>query len=493
MRLHSNLSNLVIAAAGALAVTGATGVACGQLDLVTHTTFLAEPPRTGFGASVAAEGATLMVGAMGEDGVTGPRNGGVRFFERNGQDWTPTQSFSGRDFGADGLLGYCVAISGDNAVAGAPEADPESPLFRGAAAIFRREGGVWTNVALLSPPVEDGPAYFGASVAAEGDMIAVGAPLAGPGGGVTHGAVFVYVRDGASWVMVQRIDPPGFAISTYFGFDVAISGDRMAIGAPLAGASAEGAVHILELNGGSWQTVKTIPAPDADDQGIFGARLSLDGEQLLVGEMWDDAVAPSGGAAHLYEHDGGAWTLAKTFAPESIDAPDAFGHDVVLKGDLAIVVAEDFEATADGGGKVTAMHVFHRNFGGPGVWGQVAEIQGDQQNFYTHVNAGAALAGEALFFGRNRYAQETQVFSSRVEIFDTSSMSFINLLGDCNGNGVPDGADLMVNQTAYDVNRNGVLDECEGLAAPCAADLNGDGQVSAGDLASLLGAWGVCP
>lgn len=55
---------------------------------------------------------------------------------------------------------------------------------------------------------------------------------------------------------------------------------------------------------------------------------------------------------------------------------------------------------------------------------------------------------------------------------------------DCNGNGFPDGCDILEGQSA-DLNANGIPDECE-----CLADLNGDGIVNGGDLGILLGGWG---
>ncbi len=61
---------------------------------------------------------------------------------------------------------------------------------------------------------------------------------------------------------------------------------------------------------------------------------------------------------------------------------------------------------------------------------------------------------------------------------------------DCNGNGVIDLCDIE-HDDSTDENENGVPDECD--TPPCSADLTGDGQVDAGDLAILLGAWGSNP
>jgi hypothetical protein len=57
-------------------------------------------------------------------------------------------------------------------------------------------------------------------------------------------------------------------------------------------------------------------------------------------------------------------------------------------------------------------------------------------------------------------------------------------VGDLNGDGFVDGADLGV--------LLGLWGNCPSFGA-CAADLNGDGNVTGADLGMLLGAWGLCP
>ncbi|MCZ6655018.1 MAG: hypothetical protein O7D91_18575 [Planctomycetota bacterium] len=67
---------------------------------------------------------------------------------------------------------------------------------------------------------------------------------------------------------------------------------------------------------------------------------------------------------------------------------------------------------------------------------------------------------------------------------------------DCNENGVPDQCDSFIG----DLNGDGVVDAADlaillgswGPCEQCPADFDGDGSVSAADLAILLGSWGPC-
>ncbi|PYK60944.1 MAG: hypothetical protein DME21_10330, partial [Verrucomicrobia bacterium] len=93
-------------------------------------------------------------------------------------------------------FGYAVALSQDTAVIGVPS----DGINSGAAYIFARSGGVWSQqVKLLA---DDTPAarQFGYSVAINADTVVVGAPN---DSGV--GAAYVFVRSGASWMQQAKL------------------------------------------------------------------------------------------------------------------------------------------------------------------------------------------------------------------------------------------------------------------------------------------------
>lgn len=85
------------------------------------------------------------------------------------------------------VFGRAVALSGDTALVGAPRDDDEG-TGAGAAYVFVRSGGVWTEQAKLV--ASDGVEFasFGTSVALSGDTALVGAP----GGDSTGGSAYVF-------------------------------------------------------------------------------------------------------------------------------------------------------------------------------------------------------------------------------------------------------------------------------------------------------------
>lgn len=73
-----------------------------------------------FGWSVAIDGDTAMVGALGHVHFQAPGNGSVYVFRFNGTNWVPQQELLAADGQFDDKFCWSIAISGDVAFIGAP-------------------------------------------------------------------------------------------------------------------------------------------------------------------------------------------------------------------------------------------------------------------------------------------------------------------------------------------------------------------------------------
>ncbi|MFQ5653296.1 MAG: FG-GAP repeat protein, partial [Planctomycetota bacterium] len=132
------------------------------------------PFATGAGEAVAIEGDRAVVGASG-DATLGLNAGAAHLFRRIGTRWVEEATLTASDGAAGDLFGISVAINGDLVVIGASGND-EVGLDAGAAYLFRLNGASWVEEAKLT--ASDGGAgdEFGASVAADGDTVLIGAP-----------------------------------------------------------------------------------------------------------------------------------------------------------------------------------------------------------------------------------------------------------------------------------------------------------------------------
>jgi ketosteroid isomerase-like protein len=208
---------------------------------------------------------------------------------------------------------------------------------------------------------------FGYAVAISGNRIVVGAT----GETASEGATYIFERTGpgAAWTKVAGAKRAGEAFGDFFGASVAVDGDRVLVGAPYhAVTGATRAAYVFERQSdGSWPAAGTrLVAPDTTASGDFGRSVSIAGDLALVGAGTSDA-------AYVFVRDAtGAWTSEQKLVAMDGASGDEFGHAASLSGTRALVGA------MYSGGVAGAAYVFERQAGGG--WLQVAKLLGPPPN-----------------------------------------------------------------------------------------------------------------
>jgi hypothetical protein len=196
------------------------------------------------------------------------------------------------------LFGWFVAISGDTAVVGTP--DCPGSACSGAAFVFVRSGQTWSQQAELT--ASDGSAHddFGYNVAISGDTVVVGAA----GKNAVTGAAYVFVRVGTIWTQQAELTASDGVSQDFFGGSAAVSGLTAAVGA-LGADSSAGAVYVFENTGGIWSQKAKLAASDGAAEHYFGSSVALSGTTMLVGASGANRGA---GAAYVFAKKGGIWS-----------------------------------------------------------------------------------------------------------------------------------------------------------------------------------------
>lgn len=301
---------------------------------------------------------------------------------------------SASDAATGNWFGAAVALDGDTLVVGAPFNDnPEVGFGTGAAYVFVRSGTAWSQQARLVASDAAVGDQFGTAVALDGDTLVVGAPFSDGDGRQDSGAVYIFARSGTTWSERGKIVAQDAAAGDRFGASVMIDGDRLAVGAPFAGGGA-GAVYVIERGDGSWSE-QTRVASDTTSQGDqFGATIALDGDMLLAGAPFHDTGAGiDAGVAYVFAYHNG-WHEQAALAPDDADALDQFGAAVALDGDRLVVGApqHDTPAGADAG----AAYIFER---GGSDWFQQARAVASDGAADDGFGMTIALAGDVLAVG----------------------------------------------------------------------------------------------
>lgn len=211
-------------------------------------------------------------------------------------------------------LGLSVAVQGDTAFIGSSD-----NTWTGQVYVSRRFGGEWrlTRQTLTAEPDQRPNAQFGSSVALSGDNAIIGArgpDLSTSDQEVPYGSVYFFRRNGDDWFRVgSEIHAPVPVDNDQFGTRVAIQNDVAVVGAPsILTGSQVGAVHIYELSDGEWSWRQSLEPADGALGDNFGYELALSGTLLAVGARWNDEAGTDAGAVYLYEKSGSEWVPART-------------------------------------------------------------------------------------------------------------------------------------------------------------------------------------
>lgn len=258
--------------------------------------------KQGYSVAISADGNTAIVGGI-RDSLLG---GAAWIFTRSGGVWTQQGSkLIGTGAVGKAQQGYSVALSadGNTAIVGGMA---DSSYF-GAAWVFTRSGGVWTQQGHKLVGTNGIPADQGMSVAlsASGDTAVVG----GSYDDYNTGAVWVFTRSGGVWTERAKLVGTGKNGSSNQGATVAISEDGATVITGGYGDSSNyGAVWVFALSGGTWiQQGGKLVGTGASGNAYQGVSVSLsaDGNIALVGGSVD---ASDTGAVWVWTRSGGVWT-----------------------------------------------------------------------------------------------------------------------------------------------------------------------------------------
>jgi hypothetical protein len=287
----------------------------------------------GFGASVAVDGDTAVIGAAGDD----EGRGAAYVFARNGGAWVEQQKLRASDPVSGALFGTDVAVDGDTIMIGAP-GDDDTGVQSGSVYVFVHSGDTWAEQPKLRASDAAQGELFGISIALDGDTAVFGATASGFSG--DFGSAYVFARDGEAWTEQQKVTPSGTALADFFGRDVALDGDTVVIGA-LGDDESRGAAYVFVRDAGAWVEQRKLTPGDAAADDVFGSSVDVEGDIAIIGAAGDDGIADSLGSAYVFVRSAGIWTQQqKLTASDGATFGLLFGNSVALAGNRAMVAAQ---------------------------------------------------------------------------------------------------------------------------------------------------------
>jgi hypothetical protein len=325
-------------------------------------------------------------GVDGRDGAIDPSDGGgggSDAIDPSRPDAGPPQGFdfptqlTASDGASFNWFGYSVAADDNVIVVGAPfydlfSGDEVVDPSIGTAYVFERIGDSWQQTAqLFSSATVRTSGMFGWSVAVEGTVIAVGAWNEDlPIDQL--GAVYVFERSAGVWTQTSKLLPLTNDGQERFGFSLDISGDVIAVGAPFitdVDDDVPATPAYVFQRSGSGWQGTRLRPTDDPRDAWFGYSVAVSGTVAVVGAPGDKTRGLGTGAAYVFEQSGGNWTQTARLEDAAGSPQDFLGRGVAVDGDVIVIGAE-------AGGDPSSLNtgialVFERP---QGVWTETARL-----------------------------------------------------------------------------------------------------------------------
>ena len=376
--------------------------------------------RHRFGAAVAADSGTVVIGAPGflSDGEF---QGQAHIFQLDLDGWSETQTLHATDDMAYDLFGSAVAISDSFIFIGAQGDSLINPLT-GAAYLLRQLDDTWTQTQLFrSPlPVSLPNTYprdqFGAALALSDEFCVEGAPLNG-GAVQMAGAVYVYSRDPQhpeAWILDAKLHADDGSRFDNFGCAVALSGHSLIVGASgrQEHTKKSGSAYIFERIEGDWQQTAKLSPVEGNFQNQFGCSVDIDSTTAVVGAFRDDVLDFDTGSTYIYNKENELWQETVKLSATDADSGDYFGFSVALHKDYLIVGAPgDNDVNNDAG----SIYAFLNSDEG---WSQTAKKTPSNAGYKDKFGAAVDLNTQTSFVGAPRKTIDGTLSQGAVYVYD---------------------------------------------------------------------------
>jgi len=308
----------------------------------------------GFGTSVAVDGSTAVVGAPNDEDPNGTDGGSAYVFVQSGGSWSQETKLAAGDGAGGDLFGWTVDIDGDTAVVGARDATTQDPnlgtVNAGATYVYTRSGTSWSlqeKLLVSDQPNDD----MVSSVAIDGNTLVVGDGGDSETGGDVSGAAYVFTRSSGNWSQPTKFTAGDNDKDDNFGTSVDIDGDTVVAGAPGEESSDgkfAGAAYVFVRDSGNWPQEAKLTAGTRDSGDQFGDAVAVYGDTVVVGVPSDED--PDSGSAHVFTRSGSSWSAESTLVPSDGDSGDDIGAAVGLHdGTLVAGAPGDDDKGTDAG------------------------------------------------------------------------------------------------------------------------------------------------
>lgn len=219
-------------------------------------------------------------------------------------------------------------------------------LRAGSIHVYDKINGQYSVASRIWAPLRANQTYFGTSIAIDSSHFVVG-ELTKTANGLVGGKIHVYASTPLPSLEASLL-PNDPADDDYFGQSVALSGSRIAAGAPgkrVSGSTDRGKVYLYEKQSGSWVLKQSLIATDGISNARFGESVAMKGGYMAVGAPNKQGTGYTGtGKVYIYNYNPTlqSWIATKILLPEENESYPGFGSVVKMPSDDTLLVVENY-------------------------------------------------------------------------------------------------------------------------------------------------------
>jgi hypothetical protein len=348
-----------------------------------------------FGASVSIHGDRAMVSAPD----AGAAYGAAYIFEHN-SPWTEAATLKPQDGAAGDRFGASVCLTEDLAIAGASGDDGGM----GSAYVYRYALANWIEEQKLAPADGEPGDQFGASVAIQENLAAVGAPRDDLGGDawVSHFGKDQYDPKPGAWLWWSGLSQRWESYNSTFELLLTDSLGFRPIAVRLSHTSLTPIEHFSVLDEGGNPLAERAGYASGDPVPLPVERAIAEIQAWKTIAITNIEFLPEGagegdvdaGSAYVFRYDGAAWKEEAQLTAGDGEAGDHFGASVSLSDKSLIVGADldDEDPFTDSGSAYVFIY-----YGT--AWTEQAKLVAEDSGDHRHFGASVTLDGDVAVVG----------------------------------------------------------------------------------------------
>lgn len=255
-----------------------------------------------FGQSIALTERFAVIGAPHSD-APDKDSGSAYVYVLDNDSWRFQSKLTATDGAAGDLFGISVAIEGNTILVGA-DLNGERAEKAGAVYAYEFDGKQWNQQAKLMAQDGANADIFGVRVALSGDTALISARRADVDGmGKDAGAAYLFERTEGKWTQIQKLVAPDGKADDRFARGVALNKDTAIISAMHHDAIANnaGALYVFKKQLGQWRYTATIAASDAVAEDRFGWNVALSNNTAIIAVPHRNDNGNASGAAYIVD------------------------------------------------------------------------------------------------------------------------------------------------------------------------------------------------